>query len=145
VSFLIDTNVISETARPSPDHGVVSWLAATDEDEVFLSVATLAELRRGVERLAVGARRARLDAWLAGDLPTRFEGRILSIDVETADVWGRFVAAGEAMGRPIGATDAFIAATAKRHRLTLVTRDTSDFEATGLRLFNPWTGGSSGS
>lgn len=139
MTYLLDTNVISETARVQPDQGVMSWLADVDEDQVFLSVITLAEVRHGVERLASGARRSQLDQWLSYALPARFKGRLLTVDAATADHWGRVVAQGQAQGRPIAAMDAFIAATAVQHRLTLVTRNVSDFEAVGVPIFNPWT------
>src|SRR4051795_6760880 len=79
VSFLLDTNVVSEWTRPRPDIGVVEFLATEDEDALFLSIVTLAELRRGVDRLATGRRRTRLDDWLRNDLPTRFTGRLVGI------------------------------------------------------------------
>ena|SRR6266700_185222 len=139
MNFLLDTNVVSEWVRPRPNAGVVAWLAETDEDRVFLSVITLAELRYGIERLAGGNRRKRLDQWLRGELPLRFEGRILPIGNEIADVWGQTVARCEAVGRPISVTDAFIAATVEVHNLTLVTRNASDFEPTLKSIVNPWT------
>lgn len=138
MSFLLDTNVISESGRPRPDGGVMDWLASVDEEQLFLSVISLAELRHGVERLADGRRKAALDQWIVDQLPARFENRLLPIDPETADAWGRVVAASQAAGRPIGAMDAFIAATARQHQLTLVTRNIADFEATEVQLFNPW-------
>jgi predicted nucleic acid-binding protein len=140
VSFLLDTNVVSEWVKPRPDPGVVAWLAEADEDRVFLSVVTLAKLRQGIERLAAGARRKRLDAWLRRDLPLRFEGRILSVDAAVADAWGRLVARRETAGRPIGPMDAFFAATAQVHRLTLVTRNASDFKASVEDTIDPWAG-----
>ena len=75
------------------------------------------------------------------ELPARFDSRLLLADAGTAEQWGRIVARAQASGRPIGAMDAFLAATAQQHQLTLVTRNLSDFEATGVRLFNPWTEG----
>jgi len=138
MSFLLDTNVVSEWVKPRPDAGVISWLAAADEDRVFLSVVTIAELRHGIERLAAGARRRRLDDWLRNELPRRFEGRILFIDGAVADLWGTMVARGEAAGRPISVMDAFIAATAGVHGLTLVTRNAPDFESILKPIVNPW-------
>ena len=139
MSFLLDTNVVSEWVKPRPNLGVMQWLAYAAEDQVFLSVVTFAELRHGIERLAADARRARLDEWLRDDLPGRFESRVLQIDGEVADVWGRIVALREAAGRPIGVMDAFIAATAEVHDLTLVTRNVSDFQASVRSVLNPWT------
>jgi predicted nucleic acid-binding protein len=138
VSFLLDTNVVSEWVKSRPDRSVVAWLAAVDESQVFISVMTLAELRYGVERMTTGIRRNRLAQWLGNDLPLRFEGRVLSIDPIVADVWGKVLARSEAAGRPIGATDAFIAATAEAHGLTLVTRNVSDFEISIKTIINPW-------
>jgi toxin FitB len=140
VSFLLDTNVVSEWAKERPDPGVIAWLADVDEDRVFLSVVTLAELRHGIERLPAGRRRKRLDAWLRDELPLRFEGRLLSVDQAVADRWGEVVARREAAGRPIGVMDAFIAATATVHALSLVTRNASDFESTVSEIINPWAG-----
>jgi predicted nucleic acid-binding protein len=140
VSFLLDTNIVSEWVKPRPDPGVIRWLADVDEDRVFLSVVTLAELRHGIERLADGSRRRRLDAWLRDELPPRFEGRLLSVDAAIADRWGELVARREAAGRPISVIDAFIAATANVHALTLVTRNEADFESAVNEIVNPWAG-----
>lgn len=138
MSFLLDTNVISEGAKPRPDRGVMDWLATTSEDQLFLSVVSLAELRHGIERMDKGKRRVALDLWLTADLPLRFGDRLLTIDMVTADLWGRTIARAQAAGRPIGAMDAFLAATAEQHQLVLVTRNTSDFQVIGTQLFNPW-------
>jgi predicted nucleic acid-binding protein len=81
MNFLLDTNVVSEWKKPRPDTGVVRWLSEIDEDSVFLSVVTFAELRHGIERLPAGKRRKQLDEWLRGDLPLRFEQRILPVDL----------------------------------------------------------------
>jgi predicted nucleic acid-binding protein len=132
--------VVSEWVKQRPNAGVVAWLAEIDEDRVFLSVITLAELRHGVRRLADGSRRQRLDAWLSDELPLRFDGRLLAIDQTVADRWGEVVAEREAAGRPIGAMDAFIAATANVHELALVTRNERDFESVVKEIVNPWSG-----
>jgi predicted nucleic acid-binding protein len=116
-------------------------LASADEDQVFLSVITLAELRYGIERLAMSRRRTRLDDWLKNELTVRFEGRVLSIDAGVADNWGKLVARRQAAGRPLGAMDAWIAATAEAHAMTLVTRNISDFRGSLERVINPWTAG----
>ncbi|HLJ64198.1 MAG TPA: PIN domain-containing protein [Stellaceae bacterium] len=121
-----------------PNAGVVAWLAEADEDRIFLSVMTLAELRYGIGRMAAGNRRRRLDEWLGNELPLRFDGRILSIDNSIADAGGKVVASREAMGRPISAADAFIIATVEVHELTLVTRNVQDFTPTLTALVNPW-------
>ncbi|MGE0006970.1 MAG: type II toxin-antitoxin system VapC family toxin [Parvibaculaceae bacterium] len=141
MSFLLDTNIISEGARPRPDPSVMDWLASMDEEQMFLSVVSLAELRLGIERMDNGRRKTALDMWLTEQLTPRFEDRLLLVDTGTADHWGRVVARARAAGRPVGAMDAFIAAHARQHQLTLVTRNVSDFETAGVRIFNPWTEG----
>ncbi len=138
MNFLLDTNAVSEWVKPRPNPGVIRWMESADEDRVFLSVISLAELRYGVDRMAAGARRNRLEQWLRDELPLRFEGRILPIDPRIAEKWGQIVARADALGRPMGAMDAFLAATAELHRLTLVTRNTSDF-AVVKALLNPWS------
>ena len=138
MSFLLDTNVISEPMKARPNAGVLTWLAEVDEDNIFLSVVTITELRYGIERLATGRRRDHLEKWLRKDLGSRFERRILPVDIEIADACGRLVARSESMGRPIEPRDAFIAATAEVHALTLVTRNASDFEATVKAIVMPW-------
>jgi hypothetical protein len=139
VSFLLDTNVVSETVKPEPDRGVMEWLGTVDEDVVHLSVITVAEIRSGIERLPAGRRRKRLDDWLRDDLALRFDGRLLPISPAIADTWGKVVAQRDAIGRPISVMDAFIAATAEMHALTLVTRDQADFAPTVKSMINPWT------
>jgi hypothetical protein len=139
MSFLVDTNVVSEWVKPRPNPGVARWLADTNEDHVFLSVVTLTELRHGSERMATGQRQTQLSAWLENELPMRFEGRLLSIDAAIADACGRLVAKSEAAGRPVEAMDAFLAATAQVHQLTLVTRNTAHFQLILKALLNPWT------
>ena len=139
MSFLLDTNVVSEWLKPRPNPGVVSWLDVADENQTFLSVVTITELRYGIERLTTGARKQRLDHWLHRDLLSRFEARVLPVDLAIADECGRLVARSEAVGHPIEARDAFIAATSEVYGLTLVTRNVSHFQPTVKALFNPWT------
>jgi len=138
VNFLLDTNAVSEWVKPQPNPGLIRWMESADEDRVFLSVISLAELRYGVERMAAGARRSRLEEWVRDELPLRFEGRILLVDEKVAEAWGKTVSRSEALGRPIGVMDAFLAATAETHRLTLVTRNVSDFPVLKA-VVNPWS------
>ncbi|MFY9949723.1 MAG: type II toxin-antitoxin system VapC family toxin [Candidatus Sulfotelmatobacter sp.] len=137
MNFLLDTNAVSEWVKPRPNPGLVAWMDSADEDRIFLSVISLAELRYGIERMAQGRRRHRLDDWLQHELPMRFEGRILTVDARIADAWGNTVSRSEAVGRPISVMDAFLAATAEIHRLTLVTRNVSHFPLL-KNILNPW-------
>lgn len=137
--YILDTNVISELNKSEPDRGVVEWINEVDEDAIFLSVITVAEIRNGIARLTDGNRRRLLAAWLEIELPIRFEHRIFTIDYEVAKEWGVVVAQRQSQGRPIGVMDGFIAATARVHGLALVTRNISDFSGSLDELINPWT------
>lgn len=132
--WLIDTNIISEWVKPRPDVAVVRWLEEVDEDRAFVSVISLAEIRFGVERLAPGRSRTRLDQWLREELPTRFEGRIVPVDEEVADACGRLLAQARRAGRGLEAMDALIAATCEVRDLVLATRNLADFQDLGIEL-----------
>jgi toxin FitB len=138
MNFLLDTNVISEWVKPQPDRNVVSWLAEVDEDRVFISVISFAEIRHGIELMPVSRRRERLAQWLIEELPLRFEDRVLVVDREIADSWGVVMARSQKAGLALGAMDAFVAAIAEKHDLTLVTRNIKDFGHIGIFLVNPW-------
>jgi predicted nucleic acid-binding protein len=138
MSFLLDTNAVSEWTKPKPNPNLIAWLASVDEDRTFLSVITIAEIKFGIERLKAGQRRSNLESWLNGDLAARFEGRLLPVNAAVAEAWGKITASRAAVGRPIPIMDGFIAATATIFGLTLVTRNTADFENTPAPLLNPW-------
>lgn len=134
MSWLLDTNVISELSRPAPEAKVVQWLSA-HEDELFLSVLTLGEIQKGIASLPDSKRRRRLTRWLDAEIRPWFAGRLLPVDESVSLRWGRMLA--EA-GRPLPAVDSLIAATALTHDMTLATRNTQDLARTGVSLFNPW-------
>jgi predicted nucleic acid-binding protein len=136
VSYLVDTNVLSELAKPKPEPLVVAWLRAHEPD-LYLSTITIGELRRGIESLPAGKRKTALQSWFT-DLCKRMEGRILSFNTSTAHIWGQKMAAWDKKGTPVASLDSQIAATANRHNLTVVTRNVSDFKNTGVKLFNPF-------
>ncbi len=138
MSILIDTNVISEVRRLEPDFRVVDWLDRVDEDRVFISVITLAEIRRGITLMDKGHKRDSLEAWLAKDLLQRFEGRIITLDHAIAFTWGDLMGAARKRGAGLSVMDGFIAATALTKGHTLATRNTKDFEGLGLNIINPW-------
>jgi predicted nucleic acid-binding protein len=138
VNLLLDTNVLTEVQRPAPNLKVLGWLDAVDEDRVFISVASIAELRRGIALMNDSRRRAALVGWLADDLPARFAGRILPIDHAVAEHWGELMAQSRRSGVALSAMDGFFAATALAKALTLVTRNVKDFMSIGVPLFDPW-------
>ena len=139
MNFLLDTNVISEPMKARPNAGVLAWLAEVEEDSLFVSVVTITELRYGIERLKARAQVLPQPSIETVATPAGREGRILPVDFEIADTCGRLVARSESLGRPMEPRDAFIAATAEVHGLTLVTRNASDFEATVKTIVTPWT------
>jgi predicted nucleic acid-binding protein len=139
MNYLLDTNVVSEIPKPRPNAGVLRWLDQTDEDKIFLSVVTIAELRRGIERLPPGRRRRALDDWFRNELRPRFEGRLLPVDAEVAETCGKLMATCEASGRTMELADALIAATTEVHNLALVTRNVSHFQASVKHFVTPWT------
>jgi toxin FitB len=138
LNYLLDTNVISEPMKARPDAKVVRWLAAADEDCLFLSVISFAEIRKGIEELGLGRRRDTLTAWLYEELAVRFERRILAVDLGVTEAWGTIMSRTSRMGLNLGAMDAFFAATADVHDLTFVTRNAKDFEKLDIPLLNPW-------
>ena len=137
MSFLLDTNAVSEWIKPSPNAGLIAWMDSVDEDRTFISVVSIAELRYGVDRLPESKRRRALERWLQEQLPLRFEDRILGVDAVIAEMWGKLASRNEAAGRPKGIMDTFLAATAVAHQLTVVTRNVDDFPA--LNVLNPWS------
>ena len=139
MTYLLDTNVVSEPTKLKPNSGWLAWLGSVNEDRTFVSTVTISELRNGIERLPAGARRSRLDAWLSKNLLARFEGRILPVDVEVAEAAGRINARADSLGRPMEARDIFIAGTAEVHHLTLVTRNISDFQPVLKSVLSPWS------
>jgi toxin FitB len=136
--YLLDTNVVSEWVKPRPNPNVVRWLADADEDRISLSIITLAELDLGVEVLAPGERRDTLSDWVRNELPDRFEGRILGIDIKIATSWGMLIGRSRRMGINLHPIDGFLAATAHATSLKLVTRNTAHFAKLGIELENPW-------
>lgn len=137
--LLLDTNVLSEVTRPAPDARVLDWLDGLDEDRSFISVVSIAEIRRGVALMDEGRKREALAEWLARDLPQRFEQRGLPVDEPVALAWGDLMGLAKRRGRGLSSMDGLIAATAMAQGLTLATRNTKDFEGFGLELFDPWT------
>lgn len=139
MSYLLDTCVLSEFTRKDPHAGVVKWLDAQSEADLFLSVVVIGELARGVAQLADSAKKRRLHAWLYTDLCDRFQGRILPVSEAVALAWGEMTGRQARDGVQIGMADGIIGATAVTHSLVVVTRNTRDIARTGAAVFNPWT------
>lgn len=134
MTYLLDTNVLSEAHRPAGAASVKAWLVGVPAESLFISVLVVGEIRRGVERLRRRdpTQAALFDRWL-GQLEHDFAERIVPITAEIADEWGRLNARD-----PLPVVDSLLAATARVHGWTLVTRNVADIERTGVTLFNPF-------
>lgn len=136
MTYLIDTNVISEMRKRQPSSGVREWLASTPSDRMYVSVLTLGEMEQGISRVRGrgDARQASLlGQWLA-EVEDGFGDRVLPVGLRVARAWGR-----QRRERPLPVVDALIAATAQAHGLTVVTRNVKDFEPAGVDVLNPFT------
>jgi predicted nucleic acid-binding protein len=141
MKYLLDTNVISELVARQPNRQVIEWIHRIDSlepENLYLSVITIGELRKGIEKLPDSPRKDTLLAWLMDDLLVRFDGRVLSVDVEVMLAWGELTGRSERKGRKLPAIDSLIAALAIRRECILVTRNESDFVDTGAKVINPW-------
>lgn len=137
MSYLLDTNVVSELRRKSANPNVVAWLRQRPANTLYLSVLTLGEIRKGIIKLNDAARAQSLLDWLEMELPQFYAGRLLPVDAAVADRWGRLQVQA---ARTLPAIDSLIAATALEHDLVLVTRNEKDFEGLPVQVFNPWVG-----
>lgn len=138
MNYILDTNVVSELGKEDPDHHVVQWVKSIDPASVFLSVITVGELTKGIEKLPDSRRKERLASWLEEDLLVRFGERILPLDTSVLLTWGKITAELEKKGRPMPAIDSLLAATTAETGYTLVTRNTEDFGTADIPVINPW-------
>jgi tRNA(fMet)-specific endonuclease VapC len=138
VNYLLDTCVISELISRRPAEKVVRWVDSVPEDRVYLSVITLGEIKKGIEKLEESERKSTLAAWLEDELVPRFKSRLVPLDLDTLIEWGGLTARLDKMGRPIPAIDSLIAASALNGGFVLVTRNLNDYVDTGVQLLNPW-------
>ena len=138
MKYLLDTCVISELAKTKTDKKVISWITNNDEANYYLCSLTFGELYKGVSKLPDSKKRKKLFLWIEHDLKERFAGKILDIDLMVARTWGEIQGASEAVGNPMPAIDSLIAATGLTHDLTVVTRNITDMQQSGVSLLNPW-------
>jgi len=138
MKYLLDTCIISEAIKRKPSSKVIKWIKQEEEGNFFISVLTIGELHKGIEKLDKSARKEELHNWVENDLKERFCNRIINIDMQVAMVWGEIQGMTERAGKPIPAIDSLIAATGITHHLTVVTRNTSDMKESGAVLLNPW-------
>jgi predicted nucleic acid-binding protein len=137
--WLLDTNVLSELRRPRPEPKVVAFVGAQALEELFVSAVTFAEIRFGIETQADPVRRTELNDWLTHVVRPMFEGRTLGVSEAVMLRWRMLVEEGRKVGHTFSQPDLIIAATALEHGLTIVTRNTGDYQGTGAKLHDPWT------
>lgn len=131
----MDTNAVSELRKKSPAPSVLAWFTSVSDEQLYFSVLSVGEIRRGIEKLVESEQRNILLTWLDNDLIPWFGGRLLAVDLVVAERWGRLLAE---VGRSLPTVDSLLAATALAHGLTVVTRNTADFILPGVNVLNPW-------
>lgn len=136
--YLLDTCVISELVAKQPNQRVIDWIDSVDAGTVYLSVITIGEIRKGIEKLPDSKRKSMLQEWLDDELLVRFSGRILPIDLGVILVWGRMMGRLELSGKRMAAIDSLLGAIALHGNLRLVTRNEHDFHHAGIQIVNPW-------
>ena len=137
--WLLDTNVLSELRRPRPDRTVVAFLDAQPLDQLYVSTVSFAEIRFGIEAVNDARRRAELNEWLTHRLRPLFQQRVLAVTEDIMLTWRLLVEKGRKTGYTFSQPDLIIAATALHHGLTIVSRDTRDYERARAPVHNPWT------
>lgn len=138
MNYLLDTCVISELVARQPNRQVVEWIDSVEEERLYLSVITIGEIRKGIEKLPDSERKTVLEEWLHNYLLVRFGGRIAGMDTGVMLRWGQLTGDLETRGRKMSAVDSLIAAVALHGNFALVTRNEEDFKYSGVSIVNPW-------
>ena len=138
MNYLLDTCILSELIKPEPSPKVVKLISGIDERCLYLSVLTIGEIHKGIEKLPESKKKEKLHKWVNFDLKERFNNKILNIDVHIATTWGKVQAQSELMGQTLPTIDGLIACTGIAHDLTVVTRNTKDMKVCSVSLVNPW-------
>lgn len=138
MKYLLDTCVISELKKLKPNSNVVKWINSQKEENLFLSVFTIAEIQKGISKLPDSDKKEKLQLWLDNDLQQRFFGRILEINIEVASCWGIIQGKAELNGKKMSVIDGLIAATGIINNCIVATRNVTDMVESGCIIFNPW-------
>jgi len=142
-AYLLDTIVVSELVKSTRNPDVIAWVDAHDENTLFISAITLGEIQKGISKLQDSSRKELLQSWLSQDLALRFNGRTLFVDNAIALAWGALQGEAQRNNITLPVVDCLIAATARVHSLTVVTRNVRDMERCGVSVVNPWMAASS--
>ena len=141
MSFILDTNIISEFISKNPNQNVIDYINSIDEEKIYISVITIGEIRFGIERLDKkyqDKKIERLIDWLENDLINRFSNRILDIDTSIMIKWGQISSQAQTIGKILPIMDSLIASTCLVKDKILITRNTKDFEQLGIKIINPF-------
>lgn len=138
MKYLLDSCVISELISKQPSPNVIKCVDSLDQEDTYLSVITIGEIAKGIEKLPKSKRKQELQTWLEEDLLIRFEGNIVALDTRVLIRWGELSAKLEGIGITLSAMDSLIAATVLTHQMVLITRNENDFKHTGVEIINPW-------
>lgn len=139
MNYLLDTNIISELISKTPDKHVINYLLTLDEADLYLSVLTIGEIKFGIEKLDSGSKKETLRYWLENDLLVRFDGRIVSVDMDIMLRWGTIQNQLKQIGKPLPVIDSLIGATAQAKKMVLLTRNEKDFQNLHIDIINPFT------
>jgi len=138
VKYLLDTNIISEFISKNPNKHVVDYILTIDENNLFLSVVTIGEIKAGIEKLDAGSKKEKLLHWLEYDLLKRFQDRIVSINIDTMLEWGKTNQRLKKLGTPLPIMDSLIGVTCKVENMVLITRNEKDFKNMDIEIINPF-------
>ncbi len=138
MNYLLDTCVISELIKARPAKNIVKWVESIDERAMFISVLTLGEIHKGIQKLRASRKKRTLQEWVSSDLYERFDNRIIPVSIKIARIWGEIQGKAEKKGERMPAIDSLIAATAIAYDFTVVTRNAADMENSGVKINNPW-------
>ena len=139
MKYLLDTCLVAEFTKLTPNQGVLKWLKAEDQLGMHLSCITIGEISKGIEKLDDGQKKNKLSKWLHDDLQVRFQGKVIPLDSDVMMGWGKICGSLEKTGINIPIIDSLIAACAIAYDLILVTKNTKDFNNMNVKLFDPWT------
>lgn len=139
MKYLLDTNVVSELVAKRPNPSVVRFVNSIDAHAAFISVITIGEIGKGIEKLPESDRKTALRDWLRSELLIRFDQRILGIDTNVMLRWAEMIAKSEQAGQPMGAMDSLVAAVAVASDCAIVTRNESHFAHLPVSVVNPWS------
>jgi len=137
LNYLLDTCVISELVRSTPDEAVTNWMRQIPDERVFLSAITIGEIRKGITKLPESKKKNQLTNWL-NTLLEDYQARIYPINLTVAENWGIIQGKAENRGTPVASVDSLIAAVAQTYNLIVVTRNENDFASTNVTILNPW-------